>query len=251
MSAPEEAARIPSLDLRTEASGARLAQLFRYAQVGRCVNGVAHDINNVLGAIMAYTELVALDENLDEESRRMLDEVIKGVTKCSQFVSALTGIARKDKPNISVVDPAQMLEFVLPLRTYDLRKERIQFESEIEPGLPSIAIDVPKVQLALIYLLMNAQEALTDAGTKRVKLRARAADQGVVFEVWNSAPPIPPSLAEQIFEPLVTTKEGHHLGMGLAAVREIAALHDGSIHYDPARGFVMYLPRENGLNASV
>ena len=63
-------------DLNSEASRARLMQLHRHAQVGGCVSGIAHDINNLLGAAMAYAELAALDEGVSPDTSRMLEQIV-------------------------------------------------------------------------------------------------------------------------------------------------------------------------------
>ncbi|NIA16378.1 MAG: hypothetical protein GWP08_20145, partial [Nitrospiraceae bacterium] len=74
------------MDLDSQDFRDRVALLFRYGQVGRCVSSVTHDVNNVLGAIQAYSELLDLDENLSDESRRMTMQIGEGVAKCSALL---------------------------------------------------------------------------------------------------------------------------------------------------------------------
>ena len=59
----------------------KLARLYRYAQVGHCVSSVTHDVNNFLGAVLAYAELVGLEKNQTPEALRMLGEVMSAVRK--------------------------------------------------------------------------------------------------------------------------------------------------------------------------
>lgn len=242
-----------SLDLQGEEARARLMQLFRYAEVGRCVNGITHDINNDLGVIMAYAELVLLSGQLAEDERRMLTDVLEAVSKCSRLISGITVVARKEKPSVNMVDPGRLVATALELRNYVLRASRIEVELQIEANLPSIVCDTPKLQLAIMYLLLNAQEALedSDASPRVLRVGIRNCAEGVEIEVWNNGSPVPEDFRESMFTPLTTTKPAPHLGLGLFMARGIAEQHDGSLTYDPERGFVLYVRRENQQMAQV
>jgi len=225
----------------------RFGQLFRHAQVGRCVNGVTHDINNILGAIMAYAELAGM-ENDPEERGRLLEEVVNGVIRCTELIGTLTSIARDDRPTAAILEPSRLLMDLVKLRDYAARVEHIQVETHAEERLPTIVVDRPKALLALIHLVMNAQEALAGASDpKTIRLTVKRHEAGVVFEVWNSGPPLDEAGLEVAFEPFHGTKDGHHLGYGLSAARQVAVLHEGSLSYDPGRGFILYFPSRNSL----
>jgi len=225
----------------------RFGALFRYAQVGRCVNGVTHDINNILGAIMAYSELVGLESGLTDQARGMLEEVVSSVARCTDLIGTLTSIARKDKISADIIEPAKIATDVLKLRDYALRVDRVRLESQVSEDLPTIVADSPKVLLALIYLFMNAQEAVAAAETKILRFRVQREEGGVSFQVWNSGPPLADDAIAQAFEPFQGDKDGLHLGFGLHAARQIAALHEGTLTYDPDKGFVLSLPSRNKL----
>ena len=230
-------------ELETHEVCDRVTALFRYAQVGLCVNSVTHDINNYLGAILAYAELVDMSEALSPEGRRMMREIIEGVRRCTSLLNPLTVIARREKPSVTVVDPVRLLEQVVELRSHDLRFQRIQLDQESAPDVPSFVADHPKLELALMYLLTNACEAVD--GDKRVRVGVHYADDLYTFTFWNSGSPLPDDAPEAIFHPFTTAKDGSHLGLGLAMARDIAAQHDGTLTYSPAQGFVMALPYKN------
>lgn len=223
-------------------AAARMNSIFRYAQVGRCVNGVTHDINNYLGAIMAYAELILLDEGINVEAQRMLGEIIEGASKCNALITALTAIARKDQSLESLVDPAGIAKRVLLLRAYDMRVKRIKLETRLEEPVPSIIGDAAKLQLALLYLVFNAEEAVAELPERLIRVSAYAMPGGVAAAVWNSGPPFSPEMQQQLFTPYATAKDAPHIGLGLCAAQEIATLHGGSVSYAPDTGFVLYLP---------
>ena len=98
----------------------RLLQLFRYSQIGQCVNSVTHDVNNLLGAIMAYSELISMDESIAADSKRMLGEVVEAVRKASGLMGNLTDIARKPRQDVRIVAPIQLMNRVIDLRRYEI-----------------------------------------------------------------------------------------------------------------------------------
>ena len=225
----------------------RSAKTFRYAQIGRCVNSVAHDMNNYLGAIMAYAELVGLEDSLNEESSRMLQEILQAVRKSTSLISNLTDIARKMRPDIRVVDLVQLVENVVELRNYDVKVSGAHIEMDCPNDAGAMAVDLPELERAMISLLNNAIEALENADEKRIRLWLHDEGERVEFGVWNSGADIPEDLHDVIFQPFFTTKDDTHLGLGLFVAREIAALHGGDLSYEPGKGFVMRLPKQNQL----
>ena len=235
--------------LGSEQARARLEECSRFAQAGRCVSGVTHDINNYLGAVMAYAELVGLEEGLSEESRRMLVEVVGAISKCTSLLGVLTAVAREaEKTSVDMLDAAVLAREALSVHHYALRIDQVDLSVDIEENLASVLGDGAKVQLALTHLLMNAREALAGVADKQVRLGLRGVEGGVEFTVWNSGPPIPEARRDAIFAPFTTSKTGIHLGLGLPVVRDIAELHGGSVAYDAERGFVLYLARANSLD---
>lgn len=233
-------------DLSDAAVQARFAELFRYAQVGRCVNAVAHDINNQLGAAMAYAELVGLDQFVSPEARRMLGEIVESVSRCADLVAHLTDIARPARVRANSVDPGDTLQRVLGMRQYEHRQRQIRVETEIAADVPTLLADAPQVQMALIHLIFNAEEALHDAEAPRllrVSLQPTPEGAGVIYTVWNNAPPVPEAWRAQLGLPFAFARGGLHLGYGLAAARQVAELHGGSLAYDPEAGFALRLVR--------
>lgn len=226
----------------------RLAGLLKYAQVGRCVNGVTHDINNFLGAIMAYTELITLDSDLNEESKRMIGEILEAVRKSSSLLGTLTTIARQEKPNATLCEIYCLVERVVDLCRYDMNVVRIELRvaKEGEPG--SLIVDEPKLIRALIHLITNGIEQVQASRIKRIEVGVCGLEDAVEVTVRDSGQPIAEAERKAIFEPFYTTKGDSHLGLGLAMARETLELHDGGLTYDPERGFVMRLPRENQLS---
>jgi signal transduction histidine kinase len=220
----------------------RLARVCRFSQIGRCVNSVTHDVNNYLGAIMAYAELVAMEPGLSDDAQRMLREITGAVRKSSDLIGNLTDLARRDRRDMRVIEPAALAERVLDLRRYELKVGHIRLETAYGSEVKPFSVDLPKAELALMYLVSNAIEAIEPIEDKRVRVEVRAENGCVMFGVADSAEAIPAETCDRMFEPGFTTKDGPHLGMGLFVARAIARAHDGDLDYQPETGFRMRIP---------
>lgn len=240
---------VDAFDPDSEQGRARLVAIHRYAQVGKCVNGVTHDINNLLGAAMAYAELASFDERLSPDTSRMLGQIVDGITKCSQLISSLTSIARKERLDVSLVAPERLMDEVLCLRDYEFKLKQIAVEKHYDADVLAMPMDLAKVKVALIYLIVNAEEALAALPEGRqLHISVCALPDGVEYQIRDSGPGLAPEHREAAFEPITSFwPDGEHLGMGLFAARRVAELHEGQLTYCPEKGFCLSLKRENGL----
>lgn len=229
-------------DMADEVNQQRLQHLFRYGQTGRCVSSVTHDVNNYLGAVMAYSELVAMDSSISEDAKRMLNETISAIKKASGLISHLTDIARKDRKDIRFVDAGDLCERAIDLLRYDIRKARIDLQITPGENLAPLAVDMQKALHALISILHNAIEAVENIKFRRINISVNMVDSGAEIVVLDSGEPIPDETRRHMFEPFFTTKEdGGHIGLGLTMARSVACLHEGDLVHDPDRGFVLTL----------
>lgn len=231
------------LDFGDPENRERLEHVFRYAQVGRCVNGVTHDINNHLGAAMAYAELALMDEGVSEETQQTLEKVLTAIDKCGKLVSTLTGVARPMSDNTNMVDLNTLVSGVLLLREYAFRVAKVEVTAALAEGLPSAVADGPKVQLALLYILLNVEEYFVSTQTKgTVAVRSYREGNGLFVEIKHSGDTIPENITATMFEPYTTNKTANNLGMGLALARSMVRTQNGDLTYEPDRGFVLRLP---------
>lgn len=231
-------------DFSQPEGGECLWHLFRQAQAGRCVSGVSHDLNNHLGAVLAFAELLLLEGDLSPEARELAESQIDAVSRGIRLVANLTKIARPRQSQNDMTDLRAVTESALVLREYAQRSQKIAVEWICGEGLPNLCGDAPQLQTALVCLLLNAEEALAgeSPGNRRLRLRLARDGDALRLSVWNSGPVIPAEEREAVFAPLTTTKDGHHAGCGLALARQIAESHGGTLEYTPEEGFILLLP---------
>lgn len=224
---------------------ARLVSTARYALVGRLANSVTHDINNVIGAGVAYAELVSHDKGISADSRRMLGEVINSLMRGSAMMTGLTVLARPEQLQANAVDLVGLARNTVQMNAFFLKRERTEWEECLPETQVSVLGDAPAIQVALQHLLVNAREALAGLPAEERRLRVTVTDSGDSAElaVWNAGVPLDAARFEECVAPFFTTKAPPHVGLGLHAVRMIAILHDGELAYGPESGFVLRLAR--------
>ena len=237
------------LAVRTASSNAEetFTKLFKMGQVGSCVNSVTHDLNNYLGAILSYSELIGMEEGLSEDARRMLDEIAHAVTKSSSMLGFLTAIARKESSNPVIMDIAPFIEHVLDLKRHEFKVARIELRVETDTNCGTLLIDPAKLTRALLYILANAKENVEENSSAWIAIEASGDAETVRIAIQNSGSAVPEDEQGVIFEPFYGTKAEGHIGLGLTQAADIADYHEGDLSYDSASGFVFTLPRKNTL----
>jgi len=138
--------------------------------------------------------------------------------------------------------PEQLVERVLDVRRYDLRVANVALETSYDENLPTLSINLPRIQLAFMYLVSNAIEALDGEERKKLSVSAKKNGDTVVITFKDSAPAIPDADRERIFDAYYTTKSTDHLGLGLSVARATLQDHGGTLMYSPESGFVATLP---------
>ncbi len=228
----------------------RIEKLHRLATAGLCINSVIHDTNNYLGAIMAYAELLQMDTAPGEESHRMLGKIIECVQDCSILMNGLNTISRSKDTLVTLVEFSELIDTVLRLRKYYQKILKIWVDKEIEEDIRPVVVDLPRLQLALIHLIKNAEENLElkepkEDDPRKLKITCKSDNDSVLITIKDNGPPIAPELLEEIFTKYITKKNQHHIGLGLSLVRKFIAEHNGSIQYTPEEGFAVRIPFNN------
>lgn len=215
----------------------------RLALVGGLVSGVAHELNNPLGAIGNFAELL-LGGELDPESREMVETIGREARRAGEIVRNLLGFARRGGSTRREVALGDVVNRTLALRVYDQRRNRIEVVLDLPTDLPEVWGDANQLQQVLLNLLVNAEQAIGQDG--RITIRGRAAGKMVELMVEDTGPGIPQSALPHLFEPFFTNKT-NGTGLGLAITHRIVADHAGTIEAVNLDGggarFTVLLPR--------
>lgn len=217
-----------------------LAEREKLSTLGLLVSGVAHDLNNPLGGIFGYAQLLLEDED-DPEKTEALERILTEVQRCNRIVGSLLSFARRHPPERTEADVVEVLRSTVEMRERQMRLAGLQTQIQAESGLPKVFADAHQLQQVFLNLLVNAEHALRLGGqelriTAHEAPPARSRSDGrewISISFYNDGPPIPSGDLPQIFEPFFTTKRKEEgTGLGLAICRRIIREHGGDITVD-------------------
>ncbi len=237
----------------------QLRQVQKMEAVGRLASGVAHDMNNILTAILAHASLLKVQNDQGNPAWKAGNVIEKAVYRGKEMTSQLLGFARQGKHHHVPVDLHSVIEEVTGLlgRTVD---KTITLQTNLQADEPWVVGDPNQLYQVLMNLAVNASDAMSDKGElifqtsnetvsslQASHVPGLAAGDYVVVRVTDTGDGMPQDVQAQIFEPFFTTKElGQGSGMGLAMVYGIVKNHHGYIGVTstPSVGTTMrvYLP---------
>ena len=230
---------------------AALKQSEKLAHMGQLSAGIAHELNNPLGVITMYSNIL-MDEAPEGESiREDLRLIVEQAERCKKIVSGLLNFARKNQVNLSETDVIQFTQHSLD----SIIKPDI-ITASFEPGIddPIAKLDIDQMMQVLTNLEKNAIEAMPEGGKLNVGVEGDKDD--ITFIVSDTGTGISKENLNKIFTPFFTTKEmGKGTGLGLPLIYGIVKMHKGKIditsNAEPSKGatgttFRITIPRNMG-----
>ncbi len=237
-----------------------LRQAQKMETVGRMAGGVAHDFNNILTAIIGYSERTIERLGPKEPMREDVRQIAKAAERATVLTRQLLAFGRRQifQPtvldlNVVITGMVQMLQGLI--------SEDIELTTVLAPGLGRTRADCNQVEEVLLNLVMNSRDAIPDKGrltieTANVELDAEYVSQNpevkpgsyVMFSVADTGSGMTDAVKQHLFEPFFTTKGvGKGTGMGLASCFGIVKQSGGhiTVHSEPGRGTTVrvYLPQ--------
>jgi two-component system NtrC family sensor kinase len=233
----------------------RVAQSERLASLGMLAAGVAHEINNPLGGILALTALALEDLGPEHPHRHNLEVVVRQTERCRDIVRGLLEFSRQSDATMEELDVNAVLEQTLGLVSKQSAFFNVEIVQELAPDLPAVNADRQQIQQVVLNLLLNAVQAMGERGTITITTR-KTADGNVEILIHDTGCGIPREVIDRIFDPFFTTKSGGQgTGLGLAIVYGIITRHRGNISVTSEVGkgttFTIRLPAHEGIPAGV
>lgn len=219
----------------------QLLQADKLATVGQLAFGVAHEINNPLGNISLYTQML-LKKIKDVGARNKLDIINDEAGRAAHIVKGLLDFARPSEPAMLPTDINGEIRKVLSLLKPELKYIKV---NEILPKLPNINCDPGQVSQVIMNILTNSIQAITVNG--KITIETRLENNNVEIIITDNGCGIPEENLGRIFDPFFTTKKpGEGTGLGLSISYGIIKSHSGSIDVKSQVGkgttFIIKLP---------
>jgi signal transduction histidine kinase len=224
----------------------------RASYVGLLASGLAHEIRNPLNAMnmnvqMLEEELLGVPGIEQEEFGDLLDSTKSEIKRLERLVNNFLAYARPAKPRFEAMDLNIVVRDVLRFLELDFRQSGVALTTDLEPLLPDVELDETQFKQALMNLLVNARQVLSEGGSVAVSTRAGSRGD-VVLEIEDDGPGIPEEIRERIFEVFYSSRGGG-TGLGLPIARQIIEKHGGTIELDSEEGrgtrFTIHLPRHH------
>ncbi len=241
----------------------RLARAQRMESLGILAGGVAHDLNNLLGPLVAYPDLILADLPPHSPLRQDMLQIKQAAERSAAVVQDLLTLARRGAYQMSPLSLNEVIrDYVESLHWAELkaRNPHVVCEMALCPDLPPINGSLAHLTKVLLNLVTNAFEAMPHGGSLHIETTSVSLDQPlygyetvppgdyVVLSVCDSGPGIAPDDLGKIFEPFYSRKKMGRSGsgLGLAVVYGVVHDHHGLIDLRTRLGqgseFVLYLP---------
>jgi len=237
---------------REKLQQSQLAHTEKMAALGTLAAGVAHEVNNPLAGILTCIE--TMRANLDDKALcdRYLELVEGGIKRIEHTVQNLLDFSRPREVRPEPTAINHSLQHVVELADYQLRKNKVEVEFQLDPREPVVLADHFQMEQLFLNLVLNAVQAMPGGG--HLLLRTREVGGRVIVEVRDTGVGIPEAIRDRIFDPFFSTRGvGEGTGLGLAVSYGIVTAHGGQIQVDSRVGvgstFRVILPARREGNA--
>ena len=214
---------------------AQLQHAERLAFVGELSAGIAHELNEPLGKILGFSQLLKKGGELNFQQEEDIERIIKASLYTREIIKKLMIFSRQMPQQIVPVNLNTIVSSTLYFIDVRFQSQGINIVERLDPGLPLIQADSVQMSQVLVNLITNAIHALPEGG--QVTVSTRQKDNTVILAVKDTGTGMAPAVRRKIFEPFFTTKPvGQGTGLGLSVVQGIVDSHDGSIHVTSTKG---------------
>jgi CheY-like chemotaxis protein len=231
--------------------------------LGTLAGGVAHDLNNVLGVLSGYSELLLMEIPEGSRSRGHVEKILKSTGKGAAIIEDLLTLARRGVTVSDVVNLNNVVSDFLKAPVLEKMKDyhpRVTFRTECDKDLLNIKGSPLHLEKTLMNLVSNAAESISGKGEVTIRTESRYLDTTLrgydevkegdyaVLTVSDTGMGIPVENREKIFEPFYTKKTMGRsgTGLGLAIVWGTVKDHNGYIDIQTEVGkgttFTLYFP---------
>jgi two-component system sensor kinase FixL len=225
-------------EARLQELQSELVHISRLTAMGEMASTLAHELNQPLSAIANYLKgsRRLLEGASDEKSAAMrdaLDKAADQAMRAGHIIRRLRDFVARGESERRVESITKLVEEASALALVGVKDLGIRVQFQFHPGIDLVIADRVQVQQVVLNLIRNAMDAMETSQTRDLIVAIAPADGGQVrISVTDSGSGISPEIAEQLFQPFITTKR-HGMGVGLSISRAIVEAHNGRIWVEP------------------
>jgi two-component system NtrC family sensor kinase len=225
-----------------------LQQSEKLASLGQLSAGIAHELNNPLGVITMYSNILKDEAREDDPMRNDLELIVEQADRCKKIVGGLLNFARKNKVNFTETDLKLLLDHSL---NAVIIPDNVEVIVDMKLTNTLAVLDFDQMTQVFANLIKNAIDAMPQGGTLTITIDGN--EQELDFQISDTGSGINKEDMGKIFTPFFTTKGlGKGTGLGLPIIYGIVKMHKGNItlvsNADPVHGvtgttFKITMPR--------
>jgi len=222
------------------------------ASLGEMTAGIAHEVNNPLGCILLYSELLA-SSDVPSQMKKDLKIIHEEAKRATKIMTDLLTYGRRTKSQMRRLNLYNPLKKVLEMRQYEQKVQNITVTTNLMDSPLYVNGDSSQLMQVFMNLILNAEEALRASNGGNIIITAETNDEWARVQIADDGPGVPQKSLNQIFYPFFTTKEiGEGTGLGLSTCYGIITGHDGLIWAENnemgGATFTIELPRARTQN---
>ena len=207
----------------------------RLVTVGQLTAGIAHELNEPLGGILGFAQLIKKYGQIDEQVEKDVDKIIKASLHGREIIRKLMLFSRQTPPEKVMVNINEKIDDGLYLLENRMNKSNIKLIKDYTANLPLIEIDPAQLNQVLVNLVVNAIQAMPGGGELTIKTTSTINE--ILIIIRDTGTGIEAKDHESIFIPFYTTKGPNEgAGLGLPVALGIVQSHRGTITLDSKPG---------------
>jgi two-component system NtrC family sensor kinase len=235
-------------DKLKEYTNQQIMKTERLATLGQLAAGVAHEINNPLGTISLYAQMILDELGKDNDScRENLAVVMKQTNRAGRIVRDLLEYARQAEPEMKALNINEVLKKSIAITTHPAELQNVNVTMNLAPELPNSQGDSAKLEQVFVNIIINALQAMPKGGELTVSTRPAEDKKFIEIEISDTGCGISHENQGKLFDPFFSTKStGEGTGLGLSVSLGIVEKHNGTIDVESNVGevsiFIVRLP---------
>ena len=215
-------------ELRKSQEQQRHSQLL--ATLGEMLTGIANEVNNPLGSILLYSELLMAGE-VTPQTREDLKVIHDEARRAARTMTDLLNYYQQKESEVRPLEINGILYDLFGTRHQSDRVRNITLTLNLHEGALPVEGNLSQLNQLFMNLMANAEEALAKTGGGSITLTTRKEGEWVQILLTDDGPGIPPEYLQRIFYPFFTTKQASTgTGLGLSTCYNIVTWHKGLIH---------------------
>ena len=207
----------------------------RLATIGQLSAGVAHELNEPIGSILGFAQLLQKNPDLPAHASKDIEKIMRASLHSREVIKKLMLFSRQMPPQKTTINLNQVIDESLYFLGSRCVKEGIKVVRQLSPDLPDVVADQAQMTQVLVNTVVNAIQSMPDGG--QLSVRTGVSGECVSLTIEDTGVGMAKNIQRQMFQPFFTTKDvGKGTGLGLSVVYGIVTSHGGTISVDSKLG---------------